>query len=63
MWRSTAPNPLIATLSGLPGARKRGAAMPDGEMIDEASRKLVMVAAARGQVAGLARTQRFEPPG
>ncbi len=47
----------------MPGARKRGAAMPDGEMIDEASRKLVMVAAARGQVAGLARTHRFEPPG
>ena len=43
--------------------RNRGAAMLDGEMIDEASRKLAMVAAARGRAAGLARTQRFEPPG
>ena len=42
---------------------KRGAAMLNGEMIDEASRKLAMVAAARGRAAGLARTQRFEPPG
>ncbi|MGD0688112.1 MAG: CoA ester lyase, partial [Streptosporangiaceae bacterium] len=42
---------------------KRGAAMLDGEMIDEASRKLAMVAAARGRAAGLERTQRFEPPG
>ena len=32
-------------------------------MIDEASRKLATVAAARGRAAGLARTQRFEPPG
>jgi citrate lyase subunit beta/citryl-CoA lyase len=43
--------------------QKRGAAMLDGEMIDEASRKLAMVAAARGRAAGLARTRRFEPPG
>jgi citrate lyase subunit beta / citryl-CoA lyase len=42
---------------------KRGAAMLDGEMIDEASRKLALVAAARGRAAGLARTQSFEPPG
>lgn len=40
----------------------RGAAMLDGEMIDEASRKLALVAAARGRAAGLARTSRFEPP-
>jgi citrate lyase subunit beta/citryl-CoA lyase len=41
---------------------RRGAAMLDGEMIDEASRKLALVTAARGQAAGLTRTQRFEPP-
>jgi citrate lyase subunit beta / citryl-CoA lyase len=40
----------------------RGAATLDGEMIDEASRKLALVAAARGRAAGLARTSRFEPP-
>jgi citrate lyase subunit beta/citryl-CoA lyase len=41
---------------------RRGAAMLDGEMIDEASRKLALVTAARGQAAGLRRTRRFEPP-
>jgi citrate lyase subunit beta/citryl-CoA lyase len=41
---------------------RRGAAMLDGEMIDEATRKLAVVAAARGRAAGLARTRRFEPP-
>jgi citrate lyase subunit beta/citryl-CoA lyase len=40
----------------------RGAAMLDGEMIDEASRKLALVAAARGRAAGLHRTTSFEPP-
>jgi citrate lyase subunit beta/citryl-CoA lyase len=39
----------------------RGAAMLDGEMIDEASRKLALVAAARGRAAGLQRTQEFRP--
>jgi citrate lyase subunit beta/citryl-CoA lyase len=42
--------------------QRRGAAMLGGEMIDEASRKLALVAAARGRAAGLRRTQRFEPP-
>jgi citrate lyase subunit beta/citryl-CoA lyase len=42
--------------------QRRGAAMLDGEMIDEASRKLALVAAARGRAAGLTRTGRFEPP-
>jgi citrate lyase subunit beta / citryl-CoA lyase len=42
---------------------RRGAAMLDGEMIDEASRKLALVTAARGRAAGLARQLRFEPPG
>jgi citrate lyase subunit beta/citryl-CoA lyase len=41
---------------------RRGAAMLDGEMIDEASRKLALVAAARGRAAGMTRTRRFEPP-
>ena len=42
--------------------QRRGAAMLDGEMIDEASRKMALVAAARGRAAGLVRTSRFEPP-
>jgi citrate lyase subunit beta / citryl-CoA lyase len=41
---------------------RRGAAMLDGEMIDEASRKLALVVAVRGRAAGLTRTRRFEPP-
>ena len=41
--------------------QRRGAAMLGGEMIDEASRKMALVAAARGRAAGLRRTQRFEP--
>ncbi len=41
---------------------RRGAAVLDGEMIDEASRKLALVAAARGRAAGLTRTRLFEPP-
>ena len=41
--------------------QRRGAAMLDGEMIDEASRKLALVAATRGRAAGLRRTQRFQP--
>jgi len=40
----------------------RGAARLDGEMIDEATRKLALVAAARGRAAGLPRTTRFHPP-
>ena len=32
------------------------------EMIDEASRKLALVVAAKGRAAGLRRSQRFEPP-
>jgi citrate lyase subunit beta / citryl-CoA lyase len=40
----------------------RGAVSLDGEMIDEASRKLALVAAARGRAAGLTRTTRFQPP-
>jgi citrate lyase subunit beta/citryl-CoA lyase len=36
--------------------------MLDDEMIDEASRKLALVVAARGRAAGLARTSAFTPP-
>jgi citrate lyase subunit beta / citryl-CoA lyase len=42
--------------------QRRGAAILDGEMIDEASRKMALVAAAKGRAAGMARTRRFEPP-
>jgi citrate lyase subunit beta/citryl-CoA lyase len=42
--------------------RGLGAARLDGEMIDEASRKMALVAAARGRAAGLARTSSFTPP-
>ena len=40
----------------------RGAVMLGDEMIDEASRKLALVAAAKGRAAGLTRSLRFEPP-
>ena len=40
----------------------RGAAMLGDEMIDEASRKMALVVAAKGRAAGLHRTQRFERP-
>jgi hypothetical protein len=40
----------------------KGSAMLGDEMIDEASRKLALVAAANGRAAGLRRSQRFEPP-
>lgn len=42
--------------------QRRGAAMLDGEMIDEASRKLALVTAAKGRAAGLERTRWFERP-
>ena len=42
--------------------RQRGAVMHGDEMIDEASRKLALVAAARGRAAGLTRTASFSPP-
>jgi citrate lyase subunit beta/citryl-CoA lyase len=41
---------------------KRGAVMLGDEMIDEASRKMALVIAAKGRAAGLARTSKFEPP-
>jgi citrate lyase subunit beta / citryl-CoA lyase len=41
---------------------KLGAAMLGDEMIDEASRKMALVVAAKGRAAGMQRTQKFEPP-
>jgi citrate lyase subunit beta/citryl-CoA lyase len=41
---------------------RRGAAMLGDEMIDEASRKMALVIAAKGRAAGLSRTRTFEPP-
>jgi citrate lyase subunit beta/citryl-CoA lyase len=40
----------------------RGAVMLGDEMIDEASRKMALVVAARGRAAGLPRTSSFTPP-
>lgn len=40
----------------------RGAVMLGEEMIDEASRKMALVVAAKGHAAGLRRTRHFEPP-
>ena len=41
----------------------RGAAMLGDEMIDEASRKMALVVAAKGRAAGMARTDVWRPPG
>jgi citrate lyase subunit beta / citryl-CoA lyase len=41
---------------------KVGAAMLGDEMIDEASRKMALVVAAKGRAAGMARTSAFTPP-
>jgi citrate lyase subunit beta/citryl-CoA lyase len=40
---------------------RRGAVMLDDEMIDEASRKMALVIAAKGRAAGMTRTTRFDP--
>jgi citrate lyase subunit beta/citryl-CoA lyase len=40
----------------------KGSAMLGDEMIDEASRKMAVVIAAKGRAAGLTRTSKFEPP-
>jgi citrate lyase subunit beta / citryl-CoA lyase len=41
---------------------KLGAVMLGDEMIDEASRKMAVVVAAKGRAAGMTRTSRFTPP-
>ena len=40
----------------------KGSAMLGDEMIDEASRKMALVIAAKGRAAGMPRTSKFEPP-
>ncbi len=40
----------------------KGSAMLDDEMIDEASRKMALVVAAKGRAAGMERTDRWTPP-
>ena len=44
------------------GRGARGAAMLGDEMIDEASRKMALVIAAKGRAAALSRTESFTPP-
>jgi citrate lyase subunit beta / citryl-CoA lyase len=41
---------------------KKGSAMLGDEMIDEASRKMALVIAAKGRAAGMTRTSTFSPP-
>ncbi|MEJ7703929.1 MAG: CoA ester lyase [Geodermatophilaceae bacterium] len=41
---------------------KKGSAMLGDEMIDEASRKMALVVAAKGRAAGMTRQQSFTPP-
>ncbi|HKE68817.1 MAG TPA: aldolase/citrate lyase family protein, partial [Nocardioidaceae bacterium] len=40
----------------------KGSAMLGDEMIDEASRKMALVVAAKGRAAGMSRTDRWSPP-
>jgi len=49
---------ILAAYEHATSAQQRGAVMLDGEMIDEATRKLAEVAAARGRAAGLVWHQR-----
>jgi citrate lyase subunit beta/citryl-CoA lyase len=42
--------------------RQVGAVMLGDEMIDEASRKMAVVVAAKGRAAGMSRTSTFSPP-
>jgi citrate lyase subunit beta/citryl-CoA lyase len=44
------------------GVDGRGAVMLGDEMIDEASRKMALVIAAKGRAGGLTRTKSFAPP-
>jgi citrate lyase subunit beta/citryl-CoA lyase len=52
---------IIAAYAHYTGEEQRGAAMLDGQMIDEASRKLALVTAARGRAAGLTPGRTFTP--
>jgi citrate lyase subunit beta / citryl-CoA lyase len=52
---------ILAAYAHYTGEDQRGAALLDGQMIDEASRKLALVTAARGRAAGLTPTRDFTP--
>jgi citrate lyase subunit beta/citryl-CoA lyase len=52
---------ILAAYAHYTGEDQRGAALLDGQMIDEASRKLALVTAARGRAAGLTPTRSFTP--
>jgi len=52
---------ILAAYAHYTGENQLGAALLDGQMIDEASRKLALVTAARGRAAGLSPTRTFTP--
>jgi citrate lyase subunit beta/citryl-CoA lyase len=52
---------ILAAYAHYTGEDQRGAALLDGQMIDEASRKLALVTAARGRAAGLTPTRGAVP--
>jgi citrate lyase subunit beta / citryl-CoA lyase len=52
---------ILAAYARYTGEDQRGAALLDGQMIDEASRKLALVTAARGRAAGLTPTRGAVP--
>jgi citrate lyase subunit beta/citryl-CoA lyase len=52
---------ILAAYAHYTGEDHLGAALLDGQMIDEASRKLALVTAARGRAAGLTPTRSFTP--
>jgi len=52
---------ILAAYAHYTGENQLGAALLDGQMIDEASRKLALVTAARGRAAGLRPTRTFTP--
>jgi len=52
---------ILAAYAHHTGEEQRGAALLDGQMIDEASRKLALVTAARGRAAGLTPTRTAAP--
>ena len=52
---------ILAAYARHTGEDQRGAALLDGQMIDEATRKLALVTAARGRAAGLRPNRTFTP--
>jgi citrate lyase subunit beta/citryl-CoA lyase len=53
---------ILDATSTRPTVRQVGAVMLGDEMIDEASRKMAVVVAAKGRAAGMSRTSTFQPP-